>query len=170
MLQGLMILAGGWLYRWRGLSHPNKKYFPRPLNQIVFAAPYALVTYLYWSHLELSFSLAIALVVWGLSTLGTLTGHGGGHDLGTYEGERTDERLEFIINPLKGRISEYWYDALLLSITGLAITLPAGIATFNPALALSGALKGPAYMVSWALGLKTEGGELLTGAVLWGSI
>ena len=48
--------------------------------------------------------------------------------------------------------------------------MPAGIATLNPVLSLSGLLKGPAYMAAKFGGTHIEGGELLTGAVLWGCI
>lgn len=171
MVVQLFMLLGAWLYRWRGLAHPKKKYFPRPFNQMVFALPYALFTFFFWYHIiGFNYALAIGIAVWGLTTLGALTGHGGGHDLGSDKDERDDERLEFLIKWLKPKIPEYWYDVLLLSITGLAVTIPAGIATLNPLLALSGLFKGPAYMVSWAVGEKTEGGELLTGAVLWGAL
>lgn len=53
-----------------------------------------------------------------------------------------------------------------MALTGLLITLPAGIATLNPFLALSGALKAIAY----AGPEKTEKAELYTGAFLWLSL
>lgn len=165
MHYGVLSLLGALLYRWRGMSHPYKKYFPRPFNQIAFAAPYAVATGLF--YLPYGWWAVIpALAVLGLSTLGAVTGHGRGMDLGdTDKGE--PETLEFIVSWLKPYIPLYYYDALFLSVTGLAITLPAGIATLNPILALSGALKGPCYMVAKFGDTGTDGGELLTGAVLW---
>lgn len=162
-------LIGAFIYRWRGQSHPYKKYTPNPVTDIVFTAPYAAATYLFYIPL---FGWEIALlptfVVWLLSMLGCLTGHGRGIDLGdTDVGE--PERLEFLVSWAKPRLPLYWYDMLLLSVTGLAVTLPAGIATLNPVLAASGALKGPAYGVG-KIGCPashTEAGELLTGAALW---
>lgn len=85
------------------------------------------------------------------------TGHGGGIDAGTSTKVREDEKLEFIIKPLHGKISEYWYDMLLLAVTGLAVTLPAGIvlafANIEAGLlvVLSGLLKAPGYMIGWLI-------------------
>nr|DAQ81606.1 MAG TPA: hypothetical protein [Caudoviricetes sp.] len=169
MLDLFMILAGAWLYRWRGMGHPKKHLFPRPFNQAVFALPYAIITAIFWWAALGWWALAVASVVWVLSTAGACTGHGRGMDLGDSDNGEP-ERLEFLISWLKPHVPLYWYDAALLSITGLAITLPAGIATINPVLGLSGILKGPAYMVAKFGDTRTEGGELLTGAVLWGCI
>ena len=69
-----------------------------------------------------------------------------------------------------GTAKEYWYDVGGMAISGLTYTLPCGIATLNPLIALSGALKAPAYMISWALFKGTEIGEWLTGAFLWGTL
>ena len=166
MIGLLIALLGAALYRWRGASHRLKKYFPRPFNQIVFAAPYAIICYPvigWW-----------CLVVLLLSTLGVLTGHGNFMDLGTWKkDDDEDETLEFIIKPLKGRIPEYWYDAIGLAVTGIAVSLPAGIVLMNPLIALSGALKAPAYMIGWKMfygDAATERGEWLTGFFLWGSL
>jgi len=162
MIHVIMAIAGGCLYRWRGMSSPYKKYFPRPFNQIAFALPYAFAC--------MGTSWWAVLPVLVLTTLGVLTGHGGWMDLGKWQSERDDETLEFIIKWLKPRMPLYWYDALGMSITGLAITLPAGLVLMNPYIALSGALKGAGYVVADKLGLGTEGGEFFTGALLWGSL
>lgn len=198
-------LWGGILYRWRGMAHPWKKYFPRPFNQIAFAFPYALTALpVYWSgrwrlvesdtiitknlvwvadklpEMGLSMNQAIAtivilcflaaLVVWILTTLAVLTGHGRWMDLATSKKSGDDERLEFLIKWLYGRIPEYWYDALGLAVVGMAITLPAGIMLMNPWIAVSGALKAPAYMIGHKTRWGTEAGEALTGAFLWGTL
>ena len=135
---------------------------PRLLIQSLFSLPYAITTYP--EH-----GIYIAALVFGLTLLAVKTGHGNGMDLGDVDrGE--PERLEFLILWIKPHIPLYWYDAGLLAITGLAVTLPAGIATLNPLLALSGLLKAPAYMIAKWGDTKTEGGELLTGAFLWGAI
>lgn len=164
MINSILIIAGAWLYRYRGMT--SEGWFKRPLPQMVFAFPYAIAAYM---HFE-SHAWAIAFVVFALTALAVCTGHGGGMDLGKSDKERDDETLEFIIKWAHGKIPEYWYDVILLSVTGLAITLPVGIATLNPWLALSGAMKGPAYMAADNLNEGTEGGELLTGAALWGAI
>lgn len=162
-----MTAAGAALYRWRGHGSKYKKYFPRPFNQIAFALPYALVAWAATSNWW------IAGAVLFVSTLGLVTGHGKFMDLGHTLRESEDETLEFSIKFLEGRISNYWYDALGLAVTGLAVTVPAGIALANPVLSLTGILKAPAYMIGrkWGpAGKETEVGEWLTGAFLWGSL
>lgn len=163
----IFALYGALLYRWRGMAHPKKKYFPRPFNQIVFAFPYAVYVYLatpFQSH-----ALALASICWVLTTLAVLTGHGRGNDLGQKD-DGDPETLEFLIAWLKPHIPLYYYDILLLSITGAAITLPAGLLTLNPFLALSGLLKGLCYAVAKFGDTGSDGGELLTGAVLYASL
>lgn len=172
MINFLLIPLGAFLYRWRGMSHPSRKWAPRPIPQGLFSLPYAIITYIFYlEYTTWDNALLPALIVLALTTAGACTGHGRGMDLGdTDNGE--PERLEFLITWLKPHVSLYWYDAALLAVTGLAITLPAGIATLNPVLALSGLLKAPAYMIG-KFGCPrdhVEAGELLTGAVLWGAL
>ena len=64
----LMALVGGILYRWRGHASKYKRFFPRPVNQIAFALPYALacVNISWWA----------AGVVLVATTLAVLSGHG----------------------------------------------------------------------------------------------
>lgn len=158
----VMGILGAALYRWRGASHPWKKYFPRPFNQLCFALPYAFTVYAFTQNWWWT---GASLVI---ATLGLLTGHGGGMDLGrVIKEDRDDETLEFFIKPLRGKISEYWYDVMLMAITGLAVTLLPGIFAANPLLALSGILKAPAYMLGWKFFDGTEGGEWITGGFLW---
>lgn len=161
----LMALAGGCLYKWRGHASKFKKLLPRPFNQIAFALPYAAAcaTISWWA----------AGVVLIATTLAVLSGHGGFMDLGTWTRPRDDERLEFIIKPLRTKMSDYWYDALGLAITGLAVTIPAGIVLSNPFLALSGALKALAYMIGWKYfdaSVATARGEFICGFFLWGAL
>ena len=109
---------------------------------------------------------------------GRVTGHGGGMDLGTWTKERSDERLEFIIKPLRGKIPEYWYDMLLLSVTGLALVLVpcvllAACSQYLAAIVLlvGGVSKGQAYQVGWLFSNRqTEIGEALTGLFAYASI
>lgn len=157
----LFAVWGGILYRYRGAAHPLKKYIGRPIPQILFAAPYAYICYdvIGWW----------CLIVLIITTLATLSGHGGWHDLGSWDKEREDETLEFIIKPLHKRIPEYWYDVIGLSLSGVSITLLCGAVLFpgdplaGTVLALSGALKSLSYMT----GKTTERGELLTGLSLY---
>lgn len=165
---------------------------PLGLDQWIYAAPYGIVVFLELLSTVGTLYDPYPWHVWYLSAfallcafLGKRTGHGGGIDLGRWNKDRDPERLEFIIIRLRGRIPEYWYDVLLLSLTGLAVTLVPGIlvAFVNPwgvAIALSGILKGPSYMVGWKIYPKGKGwgiphlneataiGEFLTGLTGWG--
>ena len=161
-------IVGGCLYRWRGMAHRLKRFFPRPFNQIAFALPYAAACIPPNTN-----SWAIPAVVLVVTTLGVLSGHGGFMDLGGWHNPRKDETMEWVIKPLHSKLSAYWYDALGLAGSGLYITLPAGLALMpynlhlGLVIAISGALKAPAYMVATG---NTAAGEILTGAVLWGSL
>ena len=163
ILKIIFSLLGGCLYRWRGHASKYKKYFPRPFNQIVFAAPYAAITYLatglWWA----------ALIVLALTTLATLTGHGNHLDLGTMP-EGKPETTEFLIKPFKSKLPSYWYDVLGMSMSGMLITASAGIATGNIPLILSGLLKGPAYMIGNKTTNDTALSEFLTGLFLYGAL
>jgi len=182
-------LIGGLLNRWRGHGSQYKRFFPRPAPQIAFSLAYA---YTAW----LSGGLLVGGLVLILTTLAMVTGHGNAHDMGkSPRGE--DETLEFTVKWLHGKIPEYWYDVLLMSVLGLAISLPCGIATLNPLIALSGLLKAPAYMIGHYmydnspkvarkdnegktyqgiqylprhLDYATELGEFFTGLFLWTSL
>jgi len=150
-----LVLVGAALYRWRGHASKYKKYLPRPFNQILFSAPYAYIAGFWW------------FLVLPLTTLALLTGHGNFFLRGS---GGDDETTEFIIKWTKPHLPLYWYRALGLSMTGILITLPAGIATGNPYLALSGALKGVSYTIADKLDWGTDGGEWLTGGFLSGAL
>ena len=183
-------LAGAVIYRWRGHASVYKKYFPRPANQIAFASAYAYIAYL-------ETNLFIGCICLIVATLATLSGHGnyfiGGKHPTPYEPETT----ECVILWLKPHLPDYIYRNLGMAVTGLVVTIPCGIATLNPFIALSGALKAPAYMIGHYihthapmvnkingvgnpykgvrylprhLDLSTEMGEFLTGLFLWGSL
>ena len=55
-----------------------------------------------------------------------------------------------------------------MALTGLLVTLPVGIATLNPILAISGVIKAPIYNLSHRLGLGVPGGEWGTGGWYFG--
>ena len=163
----LFPLYGAALYRWRGHASKYKKYLPRPFNQILFAAPYALLCLP--PHVE---GWLIAPVILALTTLAVLSGHGKWLDLGKWEPQVEDETTEIIIKPLEEILPRYWYDVVGMAWSGLLITIPAGIALANPVIALSGALKGPAYMAGHYIHdddgeAATALGEWLTGGALY---
>lgn len=162
----MLEVLGAFIYRWRGMKGS------RPYAQAVFSLPYALVTYIFYKEYLINYGdILVSSIVFVFTALAVSTGHGRGMDLGETD-QGKPEKLEFLVKWLKPYIPLYWYDAALLAVTGLAITLPAGIATLNPILALSGLLKAPAYMIG-KFGCPrdhVEAGELLTGAALWGCL
>lgn len=188
-------LVGAIIYRWRGGGQPEGwgKYMPRPIDQTLFSLPYIGLAFYFlpwWPAAILSF-VTVALVS---------KGHGRNMDLGNSDATHPDAKPEYyegLISGLYGKISNYWYDALGLVISGLTYTLPVGLFLANPAgpyfweglaLALSGALKAPAYMLGRWLDTKTgldeyleprlykvvrldgatSWGEFFTGLFLWG--
>jgi hypothetical protein len=159
--------AGAVFYRMRG-GWPN---WPRPIEQCLFCLVFLYQLYSYnlgWPWIAAGYILAV---------IGTCTGHGGFMDLGTWLKARARERLEFLIICVENKLSPYWYDALGLAVTGLAVTAgPAIMLAINghcqeAALTLlSGFTKPVAYMISRKSGFGTEGGEWLTGAFQWAAI
>lgn len=155
MIYAIAALIGAFIYRMRGGMGPS---FPRPIDQLLFSLPYG-----YLAALSGAVSGAIVLV---LTTASVAKGHGNTMDLGDYDCE--PEWYEFLIRGwLHGRISLYWYDFVGHCISGLSCTLLAGVVCGDPLLAISGILKGPAYALAKKADAGTEGGELLTGALLW---
>lgn len=148
------------------------------LEQWIYSLPYLFILIPFVEPV-------IFILCYLTAVIGKRTGHGGGMDLGHSNEEagngRTPEKVEFLILPLYNKIPRYWYDALLLALTGLIVTIPTGIviADINPFwgvfLALSGLTKPIAYMIGWVTypnftgkGLKwlneaTAIGEFLTG-------
>lgn len=159
MMVVIMALLGSLLYRHRGAAYKYKKWFPRPFNQIGFALPYCFVCFppngdSYW----------VAALVLALTTMGVLTGRGNFFNNDSYGSE--PETLEFPILWLKDRIPLKLYKFLGMSIVGMAHTMPAGITTLNPLLAISGLLMAFSYFVT----KDTRVSEYLTGGLLWGSL
>jgi len=151
----LITLIGGLISRMSGSKDFNIGY---GLEQWLYALPYGLIniTASWWQ----------ALLSYVGAFVGKRTGHGGGIDMGTYPHPRDPEKLEYLIIKLRGRIPEYWYDALLMSITGLAVSLVSGIVfavnidlLSGALLAVSGATKGLAYMLGWAIFPKGHDGN-----------
>lgn len=143
---------GDLIYRLRG-----SEYNIRPIGQALFAAPYGVLV-----------GGLPGFAVWVFTTIMVCLGYGRGISLEKPNMIGEPEKIEFLIKWLQPHISVYWYKVSILSLSGLLITLPAGLLTLNPIVALSGLLKGPAYALSFKLGKGTEGGEYLTGALLWG--
>ncbi len=184
-------LMGGWLSRMCGGAPPK---LPWGLDQWFYAMPYMLIGLpalgAIAAAMELNsrtrkYAYAILPVTYFSAVTGKRTGHGGGLDMGNSDKEpgdgRDPEKLEYLILWLHDKMPRYWYDALLMAITGVAVTIPAGIVVsfLNPGmgvfLALSGLSKAPAYMIGWTvypigfgrgiphLNEATAVGEFLTG-------
>lgn len=104
-------------------------------------------------------------------------------DLGTSKGEPDDgtrdlERIEPLIYPwLFRKVSRYWYDATLLMLTGLIVTIVPGIFVAVAGgdilagliLGLSGATKVIGYMIGFLISKRygTEIGEWSSGGLRW---
>jgi len=174
---------------------------PRPLDQLLFSLPFGYCAFLlfpfdfhpYDNHIV--GLLVLALTIWKV-----VRGHGRNTDLGNSHKKNKDvtpEWYEWVIRPLEGRISEYWYDFIGCAVSGMTYFLPCGVAILNPFIVLLGALKAPAYGIGWFMydklprarkqhkngkfysGIKglprhfdvaTEIGEFLTGMFLWGGL
>ena len=165
-MNSLFALLGAYIYRMRGGMEPS---FPRPIDQVLFSIPYGLIFGLQFTEwFSIYEGIAIGLMALGLTTWAVLKGHGNNMDLG--EGDASPEWYESVMRWLKPKVPLYWYDCAGMAVSGLTYTLPAGILTLNPILALSGILKAPAYMLGKKADAGTMGGELLTGALLWGVV
>lgn len=164
----LFSLLGGWISRMHGGGWPRIPYSP---DAWLYALPYGAIAFfaanIWW-----------AIPAYLIAVMGKRTGHGNFMSLDHYKGAtHGDERLEFIIKPLRPHLSPYWYDALGLALTGSVVALGTGIvlAPTAPILAavlvLCGAGKALAYMVGWKVSVDkpTEIGEFLTGVFGWAS-
>lgn len=192
----VLALVGAIVFRWRGGGQPEGwgKYMPRPIDQTLFSLPYIGLAFYFlpWWQAAILSLITVAMVT---------KGHGRNMDLGNSDATHPDARPEWyegLIEGLYGKIPNYWYDALGLAISGLTYTIPVGLFLANPAgpyfyeglaLAFSGALKAPAYMLGRWFDTKTSAddyleprlntvvrldgatswGEFFTGFLLWGA-
>lgn len=152
--------AGAVMYRLRG-SKLLDGHAAKVVLCAILAYPYAYAVALH------GWPVWVAVCT-ELLTIGTLlAAHGNGQDLGTWVGTAKPEQWEFLVKFIP---PGYWHDFAFLSITGLLVTLPAGILCLNPAMALAGALKPVGYAIGWALKkyvVPTQIGECFTGFILW---
>ena len=165
-----LAILGAVIYRIRGGLAPA---MPRPMDQLLFALPYACIAYKITGR-----NLWAFLGVLALTTVALSSGHGDYMDLATWNKPTDPERLDFIVHWFFGadNFNDFWRDAFGLAVTGLAVTLPCSAMllahrryALSAMLFLSGALKFPAYYLGWELFGGTEAGEYLTGFFLWGS-
>ena len=169
---------GAFLYRWRG--GPTWLPAPRWLKLGLCAAGLTAPLVLAWAPWH-------ALAAFALAFGGLALGHGAYYDLAHTRPEKPHDRVGqyqeepwlawlrwiFAAGTICG--SRYWYESLALAVTGLAATLGPGLALVLAGdwsgwlLALSGALKAPAYAIGWRIASgprATAVGEWLTGAAM----
>lgn len=164
MTEILLSLYGAIMALWLGHASKWKKYFPQPWPQIALAIPFAYVTPLSWGQ-PLCFWIAGLVLI--ATTAAWLTGWGNVYDLGRAERGKEPEKIEYPILWLHGRIPEYLYDFIGLSLRGIIITATAGIACMNPVLALSGAVMAPCYAIGWAVQDWSVAHDLTERRISW---
>ena len=123
-------LIGAVLSRWHGGGFIGGS--PKFLKAFLWSVPFAaLAAFVHWDKSPWLLA-GILLAVLAGTMLFRNTGHGGGMDLAHSPKEpgagRTPEKLEYLILPLHSRMSQYWYDFLLMAIIGLFGALPLAIA------------------------------------------
>jgi len=190
----LLTIFGSAINRWRGSDDKSRKYAPHPIPQILLSFPFAYASY--------AVSWQAAAIVLVLTVIAFVLGHGQYFPqmmAKKIKPERIDflvklffsddpRTKDFPMNLQKTKQNERaYYDRLIndygrdklswrcftgMALTGLAVTLPAGVVTFNPLLAISGILKAPSYVI--AMKIKPDDGdkaieyaEYITGAILY---
>lgn len=150
MIDVSLIIYMALINRFRGHASKYKRYFPRPLPQLCLALPFGYIAHLntqlppFIPYQELVAVTLLTMAAW-------LTGWGNVYDLGHAPRGEKLEKIEYPIHWLYGRIPEYWYDFIGMALRGIIITLPAGLATLNPWLVLSGASMALAYALGWLI-------------------
>ena len=185
-------ILGGLLSRWHGGGFVGGS--PKILKAFLWSIPFALFTI--FAHFRettdfVPYILGTTVLVWCMVFKNT--GHGGGMDLAHNEKEpgagRTPEKLEYLILWLHGRIDQYRYDLLLLTIIGAFSTAAPAIAIgweypiHGLLVFLGGAIGKPlGYALGWKIypnargkGIKhldeaTAIGEFLTGVFAYGGL
>jgi len=176
MIEILIIaMIGGLLYRMRGAHHEPLLGMSGRMQKILYMLAFSS---LYATAAFCVSGTWAGIIVW-IVTFGSITaGHASYIDLahvkdGAANAPSDGETEEWYGTWIPG--SGYWHEFAGLAVSGLLITLPAGIATLNPVIGLSGALKAPAYAIGWLIEDWTEFNmfvfrEALTGMLLWGSL
>lgn len=174
ILYGLLILAAGiaGAYSCRECGKGGAV-IGRPYAQIIYAAPSAVLGGAWWGSL---------LSVVG-SFLGKTWGHGQYMGVPQEHGDPAgDEWYDFIVSWFFGpddkpQPARYWRNVFGLALSGLFYSIVGSIMLAahgnwlsSLVFLLGGAMKAPAYMISYALGKGTLWGEYLTGFFGWSSV
>lgn len=163
--------VGSILYRVRGGLAPA---LPRPFDQMLFALAYGAIVFRVSKNNPYLF-IGVMLV----TALALSTGHGQYMDLALVDGVSGEERVDFILKWFFGPddFQSYRRDFCGLMVTGLIVTIPTGVVLalykeYKAATVIgcSGVLKAVAYALSFEMGYATEGGEYLTGFLLWSAV
>lgn len=156
----LFILALSYLSRMCGGAPPK---LPYGLDQWLYAIPFAVNAAVILTGLPLWLEIILVATSYAGAFVGKRTGHGGGMDDARSEKEpgagRTLEKVEYLIYPwLYKKVSRKLYDFVLVTLTGLAVTLASAIAFFyngsilsGIVMIISGGAKGIAYQIGWKL-------------------
>ena len=187
----LFAALGAFLSRWHGGGFGGGS---KVLKNIIWALPFGCASfYITAQNAGVKIGVIFGLSAFLLCLIGKATGHGGGMDLAHSLEEpgagRRPEKLEYLILGLHGKMPQYWYDALLLMISGFAAVSGAVFVFcyvnfwFGVIIALGGLSKALAYIIGWSLvdedildmDLKdfdeaTEIGEFLTGFFAYGGL
>lgn len=156
-------LIGAFIYRWRGMDNPH------PVPELIFCFPFAALAAWEWYSHGWEAALMAFIVVGGLMTLVCVTGHGRFHNI-TEPLTGMPEKLEKVTLWLYPHVSTTVYKIICMSLKGFLMMLPFAVATLNPLPLLAGACMGLAYYLSYKTNAGSMGGELLTGAILWGCL
>lgn len=175
MIEIIIALIGALLYRMRGAGHEPLLGLSDRDQKIIYMLAFSSI---YATAAFCSAGTWAGLIVWAVTFGAITTGHASYIDLahvvdGSAGAPADGQKDEWYGTWIPG--SGYWHEFAGLAVSGLLITLPAGIATLNPLIGFSGVLKAPAYAVSWYVADRTKWkavpiGESLTGFLLWGSL
>lgn len=164
-LIAIIAMIGAGLSRWHGGGFIGGS--PKILKAFLWSLPFAgIAVFAHWGS-DWKTLAAIGLGVLAWSMVFKNTGHGAGMDLAHSDKEpgkgRDPEKLEYLILWLHGRMPQYWYDFLLLTIIGLFSVAGAAIAVgyVNPwagaIIALGGLGKPAGYAIGWAVYPEAQG-------------
>ena len=170
-LAPLIGLVGASIYRVRGMHSSFSK-----TKEIMLLLWSLLLTAPLWFFAPWYVVIPAAAACYGVAT----GGHGDGIDFGTVSRRDPDEWPNYLL-PFSIVGKDGWlHDTLYMMINGISLTLPVGVVAgiyvspvWGGAIALGGALKGPAYalghLVPWGPKFSRPGaemGETLTGLFL----
>lgn len=157
------------LSRWHG-GWP--RFGQRWMKNVLWSLPFAILSG--WSLAKFGYTEWMCLFLASMSFVICLTlkstGNGTFRDMGYSAYPDEPEKIEYLILPLHGKISEYLYDTMgnmllgIGSVLGLIITLSFTNPILAVAMFIGGTSKAVAYMIGWTLkSNQTEVGELLSG-------